>query len=217
MINSSQAFIDKINSPEYGVWFSMIKRCHDHNNKYYCNYGGRGISVCDRWLGFDGFDNFIEDMGHRPSKNLSLDRIDNNGNYCPSNCRWATAKQQAQNRRSNRLITIDGNEKSVAEWADISGISQRTIRDRLDSGWDPKKAVFTNTRSEVKIVIGEKFGKWTIIRNDCEKVKSGSARCTVQCDCGNISTIRFYDLKVGKTTQCKSCCMKGNFYAKKVQ
>jgi hypothetical protein len=85
--------------PEWRIWSGMRARCSNPNNKAYKWYGARGIKVCERWCGPDGFMNFIADMGRRPSPNLSIDRIDNDGNYEPGNCRWATAKQQSQNRR----------------------------------------------------------------------------------------------------------------------
>jgi hypothetical protein len=92
-------------SPEYHCWVSMRARCLCETDKGYFNYGGRGIKICDRWL--ESFDFFIEDMGRRPTSNHSLDRVDVNGNYCKENCRWATAKQQANNKRKVKDLHIE--------------------------------------------------------------------------------------------------------------
>jgi len=121
---------------EYIIFSSMKGRCLNPKNTYYVRYGGRGIKVCERWLEPDGlgFSNFIADMGARPSPKHSIDRIDNDGDYCPENCRWATATQQARNTRSNVHITARGETHSLAEWAEITGLTAGCIRYRYMRG-----------------------------------------------------------------------------------
>ncbi len=113
----------------YRTWRGMITRCT--NDKYPCwkNYGGKGITVCERWLTFE---NFLADMGEPPTAAHSLDRINNDGNYEPSNCRWATPKQQARNTSRNRFITFNGQSKTMAEWAEECGIGYMALRARID-------------------------------------------------------------------------------------
>lgn len=120
-------------TPEYKAWSAMRHRCLNHNNKSYHNYGGRGIAVCERWL--DNFDAFIEDMGKRPSRRHQLDRIDNDGNYEPDNCRWATPSQQMNNVRYNDRITIEGQTKTAAQWCRHFGINRSTFGSRRERGW----------------------------------------------------------------------------------
>jgi hypothetical protein len=112
----------------------MLQRCTNPNHPEYKNYGGRGIKVCDRWL--ESFEeNFLADMGLRPSPKLTLDRIDNNKGYSKSNCRWATPKEQARNRRPNRVIPFNGEMLCVAAVAEHVGIKADTLRMRLNNGW----------------------------------------------------------------------------------
>lgn len=115
---------------EYRSRARAISRCYDKNDPSYKHYGGRGIEVCQRWLGRDGYSNFISDMGKRPTPKHSIDRINVNGNYEPSNCRWATIKQQANNKRNNRIIELNGQKKTINEWADFYGIKITTVRNR---------------------------------------------------------------------------------------
>lgn len=121
------------NSSEYKVWEAMIARCRNPNNKSFEDYGKRGIDVCDRWR--NSFTCFIADMGMRPSSAHSIDRIDNNGNYDPSNCQWATRTQQARNTRRNRMLTLNGVTKCMSEWSLEVGICVGTIFSRLKKGW----------------------------------------------------------------------------------
>ena len=130
----------------YGVWRSMVSRCHNKSHVDYKNYGGRGISVCVRWR--RSFENFYTDTSPRPS-GMSLDRIDNNGDYTAENCRWATRKQQNRNTRRNRVLTFNGESKCVSEWSEITGIRYHTIIGRIDRcGWSIDKALTTKTRGE---------------------------------------------------------------------
>lgn len=121
-------------SPEYRTWIGMRRRCNDSKHLAYARYGGRGIRVCARWQ--KSFENFLEDMGSRPS-GLVLDRIDNDGDYMPKNCRWATRKEQARNQSTNRLISWKGATRSVAEWAERLGLDFNLIHGRLANGWVP--------------------------------------------------------------------------------
>ena len=122
----------------YQSWNAMLSRCNNKKNKAYKNYGGRGIKVCNRWRNVE---NFYEDMGDRP-EGKSLDRIDNNGNYCKENCRWATAKEQANNKRNNTTIIYKNEKTSIGSLAlELSkkvGIPYRRIAYRIRNGWDEK-------------------------------------------------------------------------------
>jgi hypothetical protein len=125
---------------------NIVARCHQVTNKDYPKYGGKGISVCDRWRKGDGeltgFECFIADMGE-PPQGMSLDRIDNSKGYSPENCRWVNAQQQANNRKSNHILEIDGVCKTLAEWSRVSGVGSKTILHRLKhQGLSPKEAVF---------------------------------------------------------------------------
>lgn len=135
-------------SPEYEAWCHMISRCTNENNKDFHHYGGRGIIVCPKWL--KSYKRFLADMGRRPGKGYSIDRIDTNGNYEPSNCRWVTQKEQCHNTRANLLVTIDGKTRKIFEWSEISGVKGSIIRDRLRRGWDAKKSVFAPPRKNGK-------------------------------------------------------------------
>lgn len=128
----------------YGVWNSMIGRCHRKNNDSYPHYGGRGITVCDEWHSFDKFLSWALEAGYK--EGLSIDRVDNNRGYSPSNCRWVTMCIQANNKRSNRYIEHDGSSHTVAEWANILGIKEATLRKRLNEGWDVHRAFTASVR-----------------------------------------------------------------------
>jgi len=115
----------------------MIARCHNPKSGKYSFYGARGISVCDRWR--NSFDDFVADMGPRPTGS-TIEREHNAGNYEPENCRWATVKEQARNRRSNRIITFNGETLTLAEWCERYNLHQVTVGRRLNAGWPPEAA-----------------------------------------------------------------------------
>lgn len=118
-------------TPEHIIWRSMLQRCRDRNSTKYTSYGGRGISICDRWLIFE---NFLTDMGHRPTPHHSIDRIDNDGNYCPENCRWATQKQQARNKRRTIRVEIEGTSIALADYCEANNLNHAIIRQRIARG-----------------------------------------------------------------------------------
>lgn len=122
------------------VWRSMRNRCYNVNQQSYKDYGGRGIVVSPRWLGSEGFANFTADMGE-PKEDETLDRIDTNGNYEPDNCRWLSRLGQANNKRNNHNITVNGVTKTVAQWARELGCNGSAILYRLKKGMDPAEAV----------------------------------------------------------------------------
>lgn len=125
-------------TPEYYSWLKMRERCNLITNNRYQSHGARGIKVCTRWQ--ESFTNFLEDMGERPDR-TSLERIDNNGNYEPSNCRWATAKDQARNRRSSLFITINGRKQTLAEWCEELNLNYNTVQSRRTYGWSIERAL----------------------------------------------------------------------------
>lgn len=127
---------------KYMFWSSMKARCNpDPNQQNYGLYAGRGISMCQRWM--ESFDNFDADMPDPPNDALSIDRIDNNGNYEPGNCRWATKMEQANNRRTNVLITFNGKTQTISQWSRELPLDKTTIRKRLLKGWPIEKVLST--------------------------------------------------------------------------
>ena len=126
-------------SPLYRVWQHMIQRCHNEKTQQYANYGGRGISVCKQW---HDIEKFHDDMFDSYRVGLTIDRIDNNGNYEPSNCKWSTKEQQSRNKRSNILVTIDGQTKVLKDWCEQFNVSYHSVYYRIKvSGWEPIKAL----------------------------------------------------------------------------
>lgn len=133
-------------SPEYWVWCSMKKRCSMPSNPDYKNYGGRGISYDPAW---DSFEQFYADMGPR-TDGCSLDRIDNDGDYCKENCRWTTRVEQGRNKRNNIAIVANGKSQCPPEWAEELGMSVSTIYTRLERGWLHHDIVNTPVKTQYR-------------------------------------------------------------------
>jgi hypothetical protein len=125
-------------------WNNMKDRCGNPNNSKYHLYGGKGVKVCERWR--HSFLDFLADMGERPSRKHSIDRIDGNGNYEPGNCRWATAEEQALNTERNRRLTAFGQTMPLSVWAKRCGIHHKTLTNRINRGWDLERALTAPTR-----------------------------------------------------------------------
>ena len=133
---------------EYQSWVDIKRRCINPNNPCYSDYGGRGITICDRWK--NSFENFLADMKLKPTPKHSIDRIDNDGDYCPENCRWSTDVEQNNNRRDNRFITIGCVTLTIAQWSKEMSFGKSVIQDRLKSGWSEFDAVMTPVRYQSK-------------------------------------------------------------------
>lgn len=157
------------NSRLYHAWSAMKQRCSNPNNRKYDSYGGRGITVCDEWANsYLAFKKWAIENGY--SDCLTIDRIDNEKGYSPDNCRWITNKDQQRNKRNNRLVTINGETKTLAEWSEISGIGHGVLWQRLfNHGWSYEKALTTPV-------------KHTIWNNPDRVLDKGKIQKLCQCD-----------------------------------
>ena len=136
--------------PGHCCYRTMINRCYSPKNDHYHCYGGRGITVCERWLGKNGYANFIEDMGERPSPKHTIERLNVNGNYEPNNCTWATRKAQGRNRRYHNKATIEGDTKCLAEWAEDVGVTRTTFLFRTQKTKSADNLLQPNQQPEQK-------------------------------------------------------------------
>lgn len=146
------------NERVYRIYHNMKSRCYLPTFSRYEYYGGRGIKICKEWLGKKGFDNFYNwAMANGYADNLSIDRIDNNGDYSPTNCRWVTQLEQNNNSRKNHYITYNGETKSVSEWARIYNIHRCVLNNRLRRGWSFEKSINTKTGRYLRRSLVEKI------------------------------------------------------------
>lgn len=176
----------------YRRWDAMKQRCLNPSSRSYKYYGGRGIKVCKRWLSFDLF---LEDMGE-PDSCLSLERIDNNKGYEPGNCRWDTCKNQANNTRRNHRITINGETRTVQQWADLSGLKANTILTRIRRGWAADEAVGLKAGGERE-----------------ERIAAREDRKMVCACCGGVFYPRKNQIDAGQGKYCsRKCSLKHAAY-----
>lgn len=193
-------------TPEYICWSAIVQRCTNKNATAYDRYGGAGIRICDRWKSFE---NFLFDMGSRPSAEHSVDRIDNSGDYTPENCRWATYSEQARNTSRNRLVTYEGEEICVIEAVERSGLPYHLIQDRLDAGW-PDEQVFSPRKKvhyDPSSMIGKRYGHLEVVQR-VENDKHRAIQFLCLCDCGTQKVVASSSLRRGTTKSC-GCHGKG--------
>jgi len=130
---------NKNKSAEYRCWQHIKTRCTNKKSEHYMDYGGRGIAVCERWIKFE---NFLEDMGRRPSTSHSIDRIDNSKGYSKDNCKWSTKKEQSSNTRNNVIVNMDGKNMILKDACDLLGLQYNTVRARIKKlGWSTERAL----------------------------------------------------------------------------
>ena len=146
-----------VQSKEYLVWTGIIDRCCRESSRAFKNYGGRGIRVCDEWRA--SYVAFLRDMGRKPTPGHTIDRINNDGNYEPGNCRWATRKEQMQNTRINVFLEHEGRRQTVAQWAEELGINYHTLYNRVQLGWTTERALTPDAAPTIHRVLYEHNGE----------------------------------------------------------
>lgn len=157
----------KSQTDEYATWARMLDRCYEESNPRWKDYGGRGIKVCDEWR--FSFENFLADMGKKPLGKTSLDRIDNDKSYSAENCRWATNKEQCNNKKTNIKVEIDGITKSISEWCEILNLKVSSIFDRINKqGKSPKEALLLPIKHSPLI---KRNGEIKTLYNWCKELK----------------------------------------------
>ena len=153
-------------NPLYGRWNAMKQRCFNETNQKFPRYGGRGITIADEWLDFHEFENWAKENGYQ--KELTLDRVDTDGNYEPSNCRWVNQSIQQNNRNNNRIIEYEGKEYTLAELSDLYDMNSATLAQRLDKGMPVKKAL--NKKMNFNYILVEHEGESKPLKQWCEQL-----------------------------------------------
>jgi hypothetical protein len=145
------------------VWRGIHRRCTSEKDSRYHRYGGRGITVCEEWNDFERFKNWS--YSHDYHEGLTIERIDNDGPYSESNCKWATKKEQANNTKNNRIIEFEGKSHTIAEWSEITGIKQGTILKRIQLGWSAKEVLTKSVRGTLISFNGDtkSVAEWSMV------------------------------------------------------
>lgn len=196
-------------TPIYLVWRAMLQRCENPNNKDYKDYGGRGIKVYNEWHDVNVFYTWAINNGYQ--EHLTINRIDNDGNYEPTNCNWVTRKEQANNRRGNVVISYNGETHTQTEWLEILGISKNTYKDRLSRNWSKENAIFTPLNQNRPIdMAGERYGMLTVKSYVGSSEGRSGAAWLCQCDCGEYIVASRRQLLRGDRRTC------GNHYKREL-
>jgi hypothetical protein len=183
------------------IFSHMKSRCYDPNDKRYDDWGGRGIRVCEEWLkNPEEFVRWSLENGYQDD--FVIDRINNSGDYAPSNCRWVTIAENNQNRRSSRNFTYNNKTQNLQQWCDEFNVSRSMVNKRLEMGWDFEKALFTPKKVRDKeSLIGKAFGKLVVL-DFVGKDKFRQSLYNCKCSCGNTVLVNGNKLKSGHTTSC---------------
>ncbi len=184
-------------TPEYTAWIHMINRCYSPSNKRYRHYGGRGIRVCDRWR--ESFASFFSDIGPRPVGKFTLDRVNNDGDYEPSNCRWTTYSVQNRNHRRNRTLTMSGETLCLKDWANKYHIDYTTFRRRMESGFAPQLALTMDSAAD---------GGWHAIRLR-EKTSTRTTRKIIYL--GRTQTVQQWAAEFGRSGKTVNARLKAGW------
>lgn len=188
----------------YESWRSIRYRCENPSCKAYPRYGGRGISVCERWRLFE---NFISDMGERPSKKYSIERIDNDGNYEPSNCRWADMVEQGNNREYCKRFHFLGKSQTLTQWAREFGVARHLVFSRIKRGCDLQEALLPPSvvPASFKDEAQKRYGKIVVLERRGKTSSGNNAIWLCRCDCGELEEINIRYLRRKRRDRCSKC------------
>lgn len=182
-------------------YYHIKDRCYNPNNKAYKRYGGRGIKMCDEWFNdYFSFEKWALENGYKPE--LQIDRVDNDGNYCPENCKFVTNKENSQHKCSTRYFTLNGKTQNLTQWCEEMDMPRATVATRIDRyGWDFERAITTRPIKRDKHKLdGKRFGRLTVIEYSHDNGQNSFWKC--KCDCGNEITIKDCKLITGHTKSC---------------